>query len=164
MKQPTLKWPTEQMDEDTLGREEERKERGVEVRQEGQWVGGGSEEDNARYRAFLKYCEEMRTASKMRHEEDEERKRDAQRQERSWSLLRTSMEYLKEKEECWQQRKIREVDRIKEEEKRDRLAICKEKKKRYGIKTMNKEEKKRLKQRTEERIIISQAKANYWKK
>ena len=106
----------------------------------------------------------MRTASKMRQEEDEERKRDAQRKERSWSLLRTSMEYLKEKEECWQQRKIREVDKIKEEEKRDRLAICKEKKKRYGIKTMNKEEKKRLKQRTEERIIISQAKANYWKK
>jgi hypothetical protein len=61
-------------------------------------------------------------------------------------------------------RKIREVDRIKEEEKRDRLAICKEKKKRYGIKTMNKEERKSMKQRTEERIIISQAKANSWKR
>ena len=61
-------------------------------------MGGGSEEDNARYRAFLNYCEEMRTVSKMRQEEDEERKREAQRKERSWSLLRTSIDYLKEKE------------------------------------------------------------------
>ena len=55
-------------------------------------------------------------------------------------------------------------ERIKEEEKKDRLAICKEKKKRYGIKKMNKEENRRLKERTEERILISKAKANYWKK
>jgi hypothetical protein len=61
-------------------------------------------------------------------------------------------------------RKIKEVDRIKEEEKRDRLAICKEKKKRYDIKKMNKEENRRSKERTDERILISQAKANYWKK
>ena len=61
-------------------------------------------------------------------------------------------------------RKIKEVDRIKEEEKRDILAICKEKKKRYDIKKMNKEENRRSKERTEERILIFQAKANYWKK
>jgi hypothetical protein len=67
-------------------------------------VGGGSEEDNARYRVFLTYCEEMRTASKMRQDEDEERKREAQRKERNWSILRTSMDYLKENEESWKQK------------------------------------------------------------
>ena len=58
------------------------------------------------------------------------------------------------------------MNRIKEEEKKDRLAICKEKKKRYGTKykNMSKEESKKLKTRTEERIEISQAKANYWKR
>ena len=34
----------------------------------------------------------------------------------------------------------------------------------YGIKSMNKEESRRLKERTEERMMISEAKANYWKK
>ena len=54
----------------------------------------------------------------------------------------------------WQQRKIKEVNRIKEEEKKDLLAICKEKRKRYGAKYKNlsKEESKKLKKRTEERI------------
>ena len=44
------------------------------------------------------------------------------------------------------------------------MAIVKEKKKRYGIQKLNKEENKRLRERTEERILVSQAKANYWKK
>ena len=46
------------------------------------------------------------------------------------------------------------MNRIKEEEKKDRLAICKEKKKRYGTKYKNlsKDEGKKLKTRTEERI------------
>ena len=86
------------------------------------------------------------------------------KKESNWSLLRESMSFLKENESKWQHRRIKEVDRIKEEEKKDRLAICKEKKKRYGIKKMNKEENRRLKERTEERIMISKAKANYWKK
>ena len=101
--------------------------------------------------------------NKRQMEEDEDRKREAMKKESSWSLLRESICFLKENGNKWQQRKILEVDRIKEEEKKDRLAICKEKKKKYGTKRMNKEENKRLKERTEERILISQAKANYWK-
>ena len=72
------------------------------------------------------------------------------RKEANWSLLRESISFLKENEDGWQQRRIKEVDRIKEEEKKDRLEICKEKKKRYGIKKLNKEENRRLKERTEE--------------
>ena len=101
--------------------------------------------------------------NKRQMEENEDRKREAMKKESSWSLLRESICFLKENGNKWQQRKILEVDRIKEEEKKDRLAICKEKKKKYGIKRMNKEENRRLKERTEERILISQAKANYWK-
>ena len=50
-------------------------------------------------------------------------------------------------------------------EKEERLAIVKEKRKRYdyGIKTLSKKESRRLKARTEERIEIAQEKANYWK-
>ena len=70
---------------------------------------------------------------------------------------------MRENEAGWQQRKIKEVGRIKEVEKAERLAIASQKKKRYGIKTLNKEENMRIKRRTEERIEISQAKANNWK-
>ena len=43
-----------------------------------------------------------------------------------------------------------------------RIAIAKEK--RYGLKRLSKEENKRLKLRTEERIEIARAKENYWRK
>ena len=43
------------------------------------------------------------------------------------------------------------------------LAFAKEKKRRYGIKNLNKEKKKRLKERAEWKIELSQAKSNYWK-
>ena len=59
--------------------------------------------------------------------------------------------------------KIKECERIKEEEKNDRLAIANEKRKRYGLKRLNKEENMRIKKRTEERLELAQAKANYWK-
>ena len=81
--------------------------------------------------------------------------RKVEKKRRNWDLLRVSMEFLRENDAQWQTRRIEEVDRIKEEEKKDRLAICKEKKKIYGI--------KKLKRRTEERVAVSQAKANYWK-
>ena len=77
--------------------------------------------------------------------------------------MRESIKFLKENEKGWQQRRIGEVDRIKEEEKMERLAICKQKRKRYGIRKLNKEEQKRIRERTSERIEIAQAKANYWK-
>jgi hypothetical protein len=37
----------------------------------------------------------------------------------------------------WKERKIEESKRIKEEDKKDRLAIVKEKKTRYGIKVLS---------------------------
>ena len=59
--------------------------------------------------------------------------------------------------------KIAECDRIKEEEKRDRLAVARMMKKRYGVKRLSKEENMRLKMRTEERLEIAKAKTNYWR-
>ena len=112
----------------------------------------------------MEYCEERRVAWARKEEEDEARKRDAKRKEDHWRLLRESVTFLRENDDKWHRRRIKEVANLKEEEKRDRLAICKEKKKKYGIKSMNKEESRRLKERTEERMMISEAKANYWKK
>jgi hypothetical protein len=45
----------------------------------------------------------------------------------------------------------------------ERLTICAQKKNRYGIKNRTKEENKRMKERTAQRIEISRAKGNYWK-
>ena len=68
--------------------------------------------------------------------------------------MRESIKFLKDNEKGWQQRRIGEVDRIKEEEKMERLAIGEQKRKRYGIKKLNKEEQKRIKERTSEIIEI----------
>ena len=99
----------------------------------GKWVLGGSSEENERYRAFLKYCEEMREEKKRQISEDEGRKAEARRKENIWSLLKESIKYLRENEVSWQHRKIGEIERIKAEERQDRLAIVNEKRKRYGI-------------------------------
>ena len=99
----------------------------------------------------------------MRHEEDEKRKMTAKKREEHWHLLRLSIEYLKQQETKWMTRRIAECERIKEEEKKDRLAIVSKKRKSYGLKRLNKEENMRLKRRTEERLELAQAKANYWR-
>ena len=100
----------------------------------------------------------------MLRSETDARKSEAKSKEETWHLMRTSIEYLKNNEDKWRCRRIEECERIKEEDRRDRLAIAKEKKKRYGLKRLSKDENKRLKQRTEERIEIARAKENYWKK
>ena len=74
------------------------------------------------------------------------------------------VECLKQNEDSWRCRKIDECERIKEEEKRDRLAIVKGMKKRYGLQKLSKEENRRLKSRTEDIIEIAKAKENYWRK
>jgi hypothetical protein len=56
------------------------------------------------------------------------------------------------------------VERIKAEEKKDRLAVGNIKKKRYGIGKLNKEENLRLKSRTEDRILLARGRENLWKK
>ena len=97
-------------------------------------------------------------------EGDEDRKREAKRKKEVWDLMRESMDFLSKNQEKWRERGIEESKRIKEEDKKDWLAIAKEKKKRYGIKVLSKEESRRLKMRTEERLEIAKAKENYWKK
>jgi hypothetical protein len=88
---------------------------------------------------------------------------DKSRKEEHWMLLRLCVKELKEGEHKWSTRKIEECDRIKEEAKEDWLAIAREKKKRYGLKGLSKDENKRLKKRTEDKIELAQAKSNYWK-
>ena len=130
---------------------------------EATWVRGGKEDDNQRYRDFLKYFEEKREERKRELEIDRSSKEDAQRKENHWKLLRACSETMKENEIKWTTRKIKECERIKEKEKRDRLAIAKEKKRRYGLNRLNKEENQKLKMRTEERLELSQARTNYWR-
>ena len=82
-----------------------------------------------------------------RREEYEERKRRALAKEKASEMMRESITFLKTHEEKWRTRRIEECDRIKEEEKIDRLAIAREKKKRYGLKKLSVEENRRLKRK-----------------
>ena len=128
------------------------------------WVRGSSEEDTKRYKELMDYMEEKRVEARELLREENERKERAKEKENSWALLRLSMAYLKEHEEGWRVRKLKECDRIREEEKMDRLAVVREKKRKYGLKRISKEENKRLKRRTEERLEIASAKANLWRR
>jgi hypothetical protein len=53
--------------------------------------------------------------------------------------LRESAAFLRTNADKWRERKIKECDRIREEEKKDRLAVVREKKRKYGIKRLSKE-------------------------
>ena len=151
LKQATLRWPTQRREEDCQENDKpEKAER--EGQGAGTWVAGGTEEDNERYLEFLRYCEEQREESLRRREEDEDRKKRALAKEKAWEMMRESVNFLKSNEERWRTRRIEECDRIREEEKRDRLAIAREKKKRYGLKKLSVEENRRLKRRTEDRL------------
>ena len=97
-------------------------------------------------------------------QEDEERKEAAKKKEESWHLLREATSFLKKNADGWNERRIEECERVKREEKEDRLAIVKEKKKRYGLKKMSKEESMRMKQRTEEKIMLAKMRSNLWKR
>ena len=125
---------------------------------------GANDEDNRRYRDLLQYMEDRRQEAKERQQEDEERKARAEKRKKSFRLLKLSMEFLREKEDKWRVRKIEECERIKEEEKKDRLAMVKEKKRWYGLKKLSKDENLKIKMRTEERLEISRGKTNLWRK
>ena len=127
------------------------------------WIRGAGEEDNERYKKFLAYCEEWREERRARIDEENGRKRSARRKELAWEMLRESIRLIKENEGAWGSRKSKECERIKEEERMDRLAIVAEKKKKYGIKKLSKDETQKIKQRTGERMEIARAKGNYWK-
>ena len=132
--------------------------------QDAVWVLGSLEDDKQRYRDLMAYMEEKRVEAKELLREERERKEIAKKKEESWTLLRMSISFLKHNEEGWKLRKMKECERIREEEKQDRLALAREKKRKYGIKKISKEENQRLKKRTGERLEIASAKANLWKK
>ena len=68
--------------------------------------------------------------------EEENRKKDAKKKEESWALMRESVAFLRTIADKWRERRIDECDKIREEEKKDRLAIAKEKKRKYGLKVL----------------------------
>ena len=80
-----------------------------------------------------------------------------------WALLREARTFLKENEDGWKERRNGEIKKIKEQEKKERLEIVAEKKRRYGLQKISKEENRRIGERTKERIEIANARANYWK-
>ena len=123
----------------------EHEEKREDKQQEGTWMKGWREEDNKRYRDFLKNYEDRREEERMLQEADKSRKEKAKRREDHWRLLRLCVKEIKENEKRWSARKIKECERIKEEAKEDRLSIAREKKKRYGLKGLSKEENKRIK-------------------
>ena len=87
LRQATLNWPASRVEPENTTKKKEPAEKGKAEVEEGLWVEGGREEDNERYRAFLKYCEERREEAKQRDEADDERKRGAKRKEEHWKLL-----------------------------------------------------------------------------
>jgi hypothetical protein len=82
----------------------------------------------------FKYYEERREENRLRQEDDDDRKEKAKKREDHWKLLRLCVKEIKEKEIRWTKRRIEECERLKEKEKKDRLYIVNEKKKRYGLK------------------------------
>ena len=130
----------------------------------GTWVKDAQEDDNDRYVRLMQYMEEKREEARMKLQEDEQRKADAKRKEERWAMLRESVRILRENTDKWRIRRIDECERIKEEEKKDRLALVQVKKRKYGIKKVSKEESSRLKMRTEERLEVARAKENLWRR
>ena len=72
---------------------------------------------------MLEYIEKKREEKEEKEKEDVHRMaRQREKQER-WALMRESVKYLKENYSKWQEKKVEEWDRIKQEEKRDRLTF-----------------------------------------
>ena len=72
--------------------------------------------------------------------------------------MRNCIDFLKKNGTKWRERQIEECKRIREEEKKDRLAVVRVKKRKYGLKRLSKEENMRITLRTEERLEIAKAK------
>ena len=84
------------------------------------YVKGASAEANLAYGDFLTYMEQRRAEARDRLNEDEEGKRRAEKRERSWHLLRESICYLEKNSEKWRQRRLKEVDKVKQEDEADK--------------------------------------------
>ena len=130
------------------------------------WVQGALEEDNIRYRSFLKYMEDKREENKTKQMGDEKRMANQKQKEQRWALMKESVKFLKENDTKWQERRIQECEKIRLEEKKDRLAVVAVKKKRYGSKLskLTREENIKMKLRTEDRMKMAIAKENLWKR
>ena len=107
--------------------------------------------------------EERREETRMLMQEDEQRRERAKEKEARWGLMRECMTFLKENSKEWHERKLRECERMRKEAKEDRMAVVRMKKKRYGIKTMSKEENTRFKEMSERKILLAKARGNLWK-
>ena len=81
-------------------------------------------------------------------------------------MMREAVRFLKENCSNWQERQVEEWERIKIEEKKDRLAVIAIKKKRYGAKLakLSKEESSKIKMRTGERKEFALIRKNLWKR
>ena len=115
MRQPILRWPVadDELEEKDEDKEKEDAEPTPSERDHSEG-GGHGDGDDARYKEFLEYCEERRVAWARKEEEDEARKRDAKRKEDHWRLLRESVTFLRENEDKWQRRRIKEVTNLRE--------------------------------------------------
>ena len=162
MRQPTLQSPVEEQQRGSKEQAEE-SQQGAASEDSGTWVLGATSDENEKYKIFLQYCEERREEARLLQQGDEERMKGAKEKRRHWNLLRETIKYLRENDARWTQRKLKETARIRAEEKADRLAIVAEKKKRYGLTRLSKEENRRLKERTEDKVTLAQARGNYWK-
>ena len=96
--------------------------------------------------------EKKREETRLVMKEREERRVEAKRKEDTWALMKEAITYLKVNTEGWVERRSREVERIREEEKLDRLAVIKQKKKRYGKGKISKDESSKLKRRVRKRL------------
>ena len=85
------------------------------------------------YQEFLRYCEERRRAWKEQEDTDKGRMRMQAMKMEHWALLREARRILIEKADGWKERRNGETKRIKEREKKERLEIVAEKKRRYGL-------------------------------
>ena len=99
---------------------------------------GAEDSDKETYIKFLEYCEERRRSWAKQVEKDEARMKDCKRKEEQWE----SMKFLQKNDKGWQTRKIKEIERIKDEKRIERLTICAQKKKRYGLKKLTKESRR----------------------
>ena len=80
--------------------------------------------------------------------------------------MRTCRDYLEKNSTRWERRTREETGRIKAEEKKERLEMVKEKRKKFGSKNseLTKYEKDGLKKLTEVKLEIAEIRQNLWRK
>ena len=83
-----------------------------------------------------------------------------------WDLMRTCRDYLEKNSSRWEKRTREETERIKAEEKKERLEMGKKKKNKFGSKNeeLTKNEKDDLKKLTEIRLEIAEIRQHLWRK